>query len=202
MERVLICLSIGALALLKVIPKPTLASRALSPPLATSDRGIIVGTKHRAPDSTLDLHDDSEQPFPKKTKRTIDSDVTTLSADVERERELPQVKSEEENERKSQVSGSNTPFPRSNLPTPFEQKTIKPDSIVIKDEDEDAEDDIVFLSTNPISSVQPARTQAQTQAPAAPAQRGEQTQRERKKAILKMRLEQLKIEQELLEMED
>lgn len=202
MERVLICLSIGALELLKVIPKPTLASQALSPPLATSDRGIIVGTKHRAPDSTLDLHDDSEQPLPKKSKRTIGSDVPNLSADVERERQPPQVKSEEESERKNQVSSSNTTFPQSNLPTPFEQKTIKPDSIVIKDEDEDADDNLVIMSVNPISRVQPTRTQAQTQAPLATSQHEEQTQRERKKAILKMRLEQLKIEQELLEMED
>ena len=75
-----------------------------------------------------------------------------------------------------------------------------PSPIVIKYEDED--EDLVIMSVGPISHVQPTGTQAQAQVSVAPPQQEDQAKRERKKAILRKRLEQLKIEQELLEMED
>jgi len=73
-----------------------------------------------------------------------------------------------------------------------------PSPTVIKDEDED--EDLVIVSAGPVSRVSPTGTQAQDQVSVAPAQREDQAKRERKNAILKKRLEQLKIEQELLEM--
>ena len=81
------------------------------------------------------------------------------------------------------------------------------DLTVIKGEDDD--EDLVIVSAGPASRVQPTETHAQAQVSVAPAQQGDQAKRERKKALLNKRLEQLKIEreqlkieQELLEMED
>jgi len=73
-----------------------------------------------------------------------------------------------------------------------------PSPTVIKDEDED--EDLVIVSAGPVSRVSPTGTLAQAHLSVAPAQREDQAKRERKNAILKKRLEQLKIEQELLEM--
>lgn len=67
--------------------------------------------------------------------------------------------------------------------------------IVIKDED----DDLQILDFRPAPRSQAAATPAAT---APVTNGGEQADRERKKALLKLRLEQLKIEQELMEMRD
>jgi hypothetical protein len=151
-------------------------------------------------DSPLDASNDAEQPQPKKAKQEMNVDGTVLSAGIKTERQQLQIKSEEESKYKNQISTSNTSVPQSNAPPSIEQRAIKPSPIVIKDEDED--DDLVILSAGPVSRVHSSRAQAPAQASVAPIQHEDQAKRERKKAILKKRLEQLKIEQELLEMED
>ena len=171
-----------------------------SPLDVVSNAGQLAHKKHGARDLPIDVDSDAQQPVPKKTKTKIDADNLDLTSATEYTRPPPHVRSEDGGTRINAIPADNTAVPQSNPPPSAHHSTIEPSRVVIKDEN--ADDDLVFLSTNPISRVQPTRIQAQTPAPAAPAQHGEKTQRERRKAILKIRLEQLKIEQELLEMED
>jgi hypothetical protein len=156
--------------------------------------------RQRAPDSTLGVDRDAEQPQPKKAKKEMKADGTVLSASVKTERQLPHIKSEEESKYKDQISTSNTSVPQSNAPPSIEQRATKPSPIVIKDEDDD--EDLIVLSAGPVSRVHSSRAQAPAQVYVAPVQHEDQAKRERRRAILKKRLEQLKTEQELLEMED
>lgn len=178
-----------------------------SPLDVVSNAGQLAHKKHGARDLPIDVDSDAQQPVPKKTKTKIDADNLDLASATEYSRPPPHVRSEDGGSRINAISADDPPVPQSNAPPSADPSTIKPSPVVIKEED--ADDDLVIMGVNPISRVHPTRTQAQTQAPMASAQHGEQTQRQRKKAILKMRLEQLKIdreqlkiEQELLEMKD
>lgn len=219
----MILILLGALEQLKIIPKSSLAPNPISSPSTTNDRLAIAGTNHGTPDLSLDIAGHTEQLPPKRHKASnstldVDHDAqqppskkaavdVTLKAESKSERPLPQVKTEEESKHKDQISVSNTPAPQSNLPPPFELKANKLSPIVIKDEDEG--EDLVILSAGPISRARSSNTPAQAQVFAAAAKLEDQAKRERKKAILNKRLEQLKvereqlkIEQELLEMEE
>lgn len=133
-------------------------------------------------------------------KIAIEAADPALESGFKGEHQLSQIKSEEESKHKVQIPTSNTPIPQSNAPASVDHRATQPNSIVIKDDDDD--DDLVIVSAALVSRVQSTGTPAQAQVPVVPGQHEDQAKRERKKAILERRLEQLKIEQELLEMEE
>jgi len=83
---------------------------------------------------------------------------------------------------------------------PVTRNDLKHDPIVIKDEDEDEE--TRSTDASPAPREYPGREQSQPDVPTTPSKPDDQARRERKKEILNNRLKQLKIEQQLLEMED
>jgi hypothetical protein len=221
----------GALELLKVIPTESLAPYSILPSLATGDRRAIVGTKRAAPKFTLKLGRRTTQPAPKKQSapglpldagndiehpprkkhkalalpQDFSDDDEELPPkqetglgdqisrpDADRERQLHQTKSAKDTEHQTHIPASNTPVPQSNAPPSINQTPVKPDPIVIKAEHKDEDDDLIIVSATPAP---------RAHSTSVPTQAGDQAQRERKKAILNKRLEQLKIEREQLKIE-
>jgi hypothetical protein len=175
-------------------------SSSHSPLDVVSNAGQLAHKKHRAEGLPLDVDNDAQQPPPKKAKNEMNADGTVLSSGVKGERQLPQIKSEVESKHENQISASGTPAPKPNAPSSINHKASKQTPIIVEDESEN--DDLVIVSATSVSRVQPTSTPAPAQVSVTRTQNEDQAKRERKKAILKKRLEQLKIEQELLEMED
>ena len=192
MGHLLIRLHLDALELLKVIPTDPPTPCPAPPPIAAGDHRD--GTK-RTP---LEVDDDVEQPPPKKIKKEIGTGDDSPVSSSDCKQQQPGIRSEEESKPNIEVSASNTLLPQPNPPSSDNQKPVKSEVIVVKDEDED----VLIVSASPVSRMQSASSQWQNGGTVVPVQHADKAKRERKKEILKKRLEQLKIEQELLEMED
>jgi hypothetical protein len=114
----------------------------------------------------------------------------------------PQPVPVENSEHKDPTAANATPVAK---PKPHNQPPIarnEPKSTPTTVKDENGDEDVIIVSATPVSRAHSTSTPAQAQVSMSPVLNGDQAKRERKKAILKMRLEQLKIKQELLEMED
>jgi hypothetical protein len=78
---------------------------------------------------------------------------------------------------------------------------LKHEPIVIKDEDKDEDGETQSTNASPVSRECPGKVQSQADILTTPSNREDHARRERQKQILNNRLKQLKIEQQLLEME-
>jgi len=190
--------SLVAMKELNIVPKIPLAPRPKLLPHSISN--AIAAQKQKVLDLPLYFSDDDEEPLPKKIKQELGPDCQVSRADAERDRLEPRMTSVNEAGSKTDVSASITLPARLSQPPLLKQKITEPRPIIIKDESED--EDLVIVDATPVSRVQSISAPAPAQVSAASVQHDDQAKRERKKAILKKRLEQLKIEQELLEMED
>ncbi|GAB7326912.1 hypothetical protein MBLNU13_g10878t1 [Cladosporium sp. NU13] len=145
------------------------------------------------------------------TEGTNEHKISTLpeATSMAQSKSSPQPTTGRNNEHREPNAADATSIAHSkpHLQPPTARNEPKPNPITIKDESDD--EGLLTVSATPVSRAHSTSTPAQAQISVAPVQHEDQAKRERRKAILKMRLEQLnidreqlKIEQELLEMED
>lgn len=172
------------------------------PPSAPVIRGIdttaAVGAKSGTVHTRCD-DDDDEEPSPKKTKTDTIAGSRAVKLVLNRPHTTPQSTTEGNNQHNDPTTASVTPEAqaKSHPQPPVARIEVKHDPIVIKDEDEKDP-----INTSPAPRGSPSEAQSQHDVSTATPQHEDQARRERQKELLNNRLAQLKIQQQLLEMED
>jgi len=196
------------LELLKVVPSLSFNPLPLSSAAGTRDRKATADMKQ-------DYSDDDEELPSLAIKQEIDVENQALKAGPEFNDPQPHVQFGVKNEPTDDTFASNTSAPQTNPPLYSGADAHKAGPIVIKDEEDD---DIIFVSARSVSHTQsvplvikdegevptranPVGSQTRLRVSAAVDQHEGQGNRARDMALLKNRLEQLRIQQEQLKLE-
>ncbi|KAM0713540.1 hypothetical protein Q7P37_010502 [Cladosporium fusiforme] len=181
----------NALQLLNIIPDdPTAAADAQS---QTQNVDGLVGIAAPTATATTGVKRKSSANPHEATTSTRVKCETIDEGRIKQESSSSLIKSEYEDNIRPNATFAMGPTPANQQPTTTRRTKQKPVSITIDDDD----DDIQIVDARPASS---AKTISQPAAPVTVAQGTTFADSDRKKRLLKMRLEELRIERELMEL--
>jgi hypothetical protein len=158
----------------------------------------VTPTARVEPHTQLGTEGDNYQGYNDRTAA-----YTTAAAQVKPHTQ-PALEYNNNHEHNHPTAADNTPAAQT-MPhpqPPVARSELKHEPIVIKDEDKDEDGETQSTDASPVSRECSGKVQSQADIPITPSNREDHARRERQKQILNNRLEQLRIEQQLLEMED
>lgn len=144
------------------------------------------------------LEDDDEDLPPKLAKTNMIAEDQTSEPSSKRQRISPPSKAENARDDSNPASTMTAAAAKARAPSYVEKDGHRPTATIIKSE----EDEVELLGARKKSQTQQDKAQLQSGSITAASSAEDQAQRDRKKDMKKNRLEQLKLERELMDMDE
>lgn len=144
------------------------------------------------------IDDDDEELPPKLTKTDMIAEDQTLEPSSKRQRTLPPSRAENNGDDSDPASTITAAATKANAPSSVQKGGHASTPTIIKSE----EDEVELLGARKKSQAEQDKAQLQSGSTTAAGSVQDQAQRDRKRAMMKNQLEQLKLEKELMEMEE